>query len=115
MVAVDCMSRFLRLQPLKLKYDTSNAEACALEIKLEEPKKSRAQKDKGTELNESFKVLCEKKDLQTYTTEWKSLSERNVRPINKYLEDKWIYLFIDTTKKITQTTRQTRQRTALPL
>ena len=73
---MDCMSRFLRLQPLKSKYDTSNAEACTLEIKLEEPKKSRGQKDKGTELNESFKILCEKKDLQTYTTESEKVSQR---------------------------------------
>ena len=40
LVAVDCMSRFLREQPLKTKYATSAAEAFKQMIKTKQPKMS---------------------------------------------------------------------------
>ena len=40
LVAVDCMSRYLRVQPLKSKYATTTAEAFNQMIKTEKPKKS---------------------------------------------------------------------------
>ena len=69
MVAVDCMSRFLRVQPLKSKYATSTAEAFKQMIKTKQPQKVWV--DKGTEFKGSFKTLCEKKGFKTYTTESK--------------------------------------------
>ena len=99
-VAVDCMSRYLRVQPLKSKYATATAEAFNQMIKTEEPTKVWV--DKGTEFKGSFKTLCEKKGFKTYTTENEKKSafaERNIRSLKsliyKYLEDKWIYSYID--------------------
>ena len=40
LVAVDCMSRYLRVQPLKSKYATTTAEAFNQMIKTEKPEKS---------------------------------------------------------------------------
>ena len=40
LVAVDCMSRYLRVQPLKTKYATSTAEAFNQMIKTKQPQKS---------------------------------------------------------------------------
>ena len=100
MVAVDCMSRFLRVQPLKSKYATSTEEPFKQMIKTKQPKKVWV--DKGTEFKGSFKTLCEEKDMETYTTECEKKSafaERNIRSLKgliyKYLEDKWTYSYID--------------------
>ena len=46
LVAVDCMSRYLRVQPLKSKYATATAEAFKNMIKIKQPKKLWV--DKGT-------------------------------------------------------------------
>ena len=58
--------------------------------------------DKGTEFKGSFKTLCEKKGIKTYTTESEkkfAFAERNIRSLKsliyKYLEDKWTYSYID--------------------
>ena len=100
LVAVDCMSRYLRVQPLKSKYATTTAEAFNQMIKTEKPKKVWV--DKGTEFKGSFKTLCEKKGIKTYTTESEKKSafaERNIRSLKsliyKYLEEKWTYSYID--------------------
>ena len=100
LVAVDCMSRYLRVQPLKSKYATTTAEAFNQMIKTEKPKKVWV--DKGTEFKGSFKSLCEKKGIKTYTTESEKKSaftERNIQSLKssiyKYLEDKWTYSYID--------------------
>ena len=99
LVAVDCMSRYLCVQPLKSKYATTTAEALNQMIKTEKPKKIWV--DKGTEFKGSFKTLCEKKGIKTYTTESEKKSafdERNIRSLKnliyKYLEDKWTYSYI---------------------
>ena len=47
LVAVDCMSRYLRVQPLKSKYATATAKAFKKMIKIKQPKKLRV--DKSTE------------------------------------------------------------------
>ena len=100
LVAVDCMSRYLCVQPLKSKYATTTAEAFNQMIKTEKPKKVWV--DKGTEFKGSFKTLCEKKGIKTFTTESEKKSafaERNIRSLKsliyKYLEDKWTYSYID--------------------
>ena len=82
LVAVDCMSHYLRVQPLKSKYATTTAEAFNQMIKTEKPKKVWV--DKGTEFKGSFKTLCEKKGIKTYTTESEKKSafaERNIRSL----------------------------------
>ena len=100
MVAVDCMSRYLRVQPLKSKYVTSTVKAFKQMIKTKQPQKVWV--DKGTEFKESFKTLCEKKGIKTYTTESEKKSafaERTIRSLKsliyKYLEHKWTYSYID--------------------
>ena len=55
-VAVDCMYRYLRVQPLKSKYATTTAEAFKLMITTKQPQKVRV--DKGTEFKGSFEALC---------------------------------------------------------
>ena len=59
MIAADCMSRYLRVQPLKSKYATSTAEAFKQMIKTNQPQKFWV--DKGTEFRRPFKTLCEKR------------------------------------------------------
>ena len=93
LVAVDCMSRYLRVQPLKSKYATTTAEAFKLMITTKQP---------GTEFKGSFEPLCKKKGINTYSTESEKKSvfaERNIRSLKnliyKYLEDKWTYSYID--------------------
>ena len=100
LVAVDCMSRYLRVQPLKSKYARTTAESFNQMIKTEKPKKVWV--DKGTEFKGSFKTLYEKKGIKTYTTESEKKSvfaERNIQSLKsliyKYLEDKWTYSYID--------------------
>ena len=58
-VAVDCLSRYLRVQPLKSKQATTTAEAFKLIIKTKQPKKVWV--DKGKEFKGSFEELCKKK------------------------------------------------------
>ena len=62
MVAVNCMSRYLRVQPLKSKYATLTAEEFKQMIKTKQPQKVWV--DKGTEFRGSFKSLCEKNTQQ---------------------------------------------------
>ena len=62
-VAVDCMSRYLRVHPLKPKYATTTAEAFKLMITTKQPKKVWV--DKGTEFKGSFEALCKKKGKNT--------------------------------------------------
>ena len=61
MVAVDCMYRYLRAQPLKSKYATSTAETFKQMIRTKQPQKVWS--DKGTEFKGLFKILCEKKGI----------------------------------------------------
>ena len=85
-VAVDCMSRYLRVQLLKSKYATSTAEALKQMIKTKQPQKIWV--DKGTEFKESFKTLCEKKGIKTYTTESEKKSafaERNIQSLKNMI------------------------------
>ena len=100
LVENDCMSRYLRVQPLKSKCATTTAVAFKLMIKTKQPKKVWV--DKGTEFKGSFEALCKKKGINTFSTESEKKSafaERNIRSLKnliyKYLEDKWTYSYID--------------------
>ena len=109
MAAVDCMSRYLRVQPLKSKYATSTAEAFKQKIKKKQPQKVWV--DKGTNFKGPFKILGEEKGIKTYTTESEKNSifaDRNIRSLKnliyKFLEDKWIYSYIDKLQDFVNTT-----------
>ena len=108
LVAVDCMSRHLRVQKLKSKYATATAEAFKKMIKIKQPKKLWV--DKGTEFKGSFQSLCDKKGILTYTTESEKKSafaERNIRSLEsliyQYLEHKWTNSFIEKLQEIVHT------------
>ena len=68
--------------------------------------------DAGTEFKVSFSTLCQKKEKELYKTfsEKKSaFAERNVwlfkilMMMNKYLEDKWTYAYINQLQSFVQT------------
>ena len=100
LVAVDCLSRYLRVEPLKTKYATEAAEAFKKMIKSKQPEKVWV--DDGTEFLGEFKQLCNKRGIPLYSTfsEKKSaFAERNIRSLKKiihrYLKEKWTYSYID--------------------
>ena len=92
LVAVDCLSRYLRVEPMKTKYATEAAEAFKKKkIKYKQPQKVWV--DDGTEFLGAFKNLCDKRGIHLYSTfsEKKSaFAERNIRSLKniiyKYLE-----------------------------
>ena len=91
LVAVDCLSRYLRVEPLKTKYATETASAFKKMIKNKQPQKVWV--DDGTEFLGAFKTLCNKRRIHLYSTfsEKKSaFAERNNRSLKniiyKYLK-----------------------------
>ena len=66
LVAVDCLSRYLRVEPLKTKYATETAEAFQKMIKIKQPEKVWV--DDGKEFLGAFKQLCNKRGIQLYST-----------------------------------------------
>ena len=66
LIAVDCLSRFLRVEPLKSKYATTTAEAFKQMIKQKQPKKVWV--DAGTEFKRNFKILCQRRNIEIYQT-----------------------------------------------
>ena len=66
LVAVDCLSRYLRVEPLKTKYATETAEAFKKMINHKQPKNVWV--DDGTEFLGAFKDLCNKRGIPLYTT-----------------------------------------------
>ena len=108
LVAVDCLSRYLRVEPLKSKYATTTADAFKKMIRNKRPKKVWV--DAGTEFKGSFSTLCQKNEIEVYKTfsEKKSaFAERNIRLLKnliyKYLEDKWTYSYITQLQSFVQT------------
>ena len=59
LIAVHCLSRYLRVEPLKSKYATTTADAFKKMSKKKQPKKVWI--DAVTEFKGSFKILCQKK------------------------------------------------------
>ena len=72
LVAVDCLSRYLRVKPLRSKYATVTPEGFKRMIKNKQLQKVWV--DAGSEFKGSFKTLCEKKQIQIY----KTFSEKKV-------------------------------------
>ena len=66
LVAVDCLSRYLRVEPLKTKYAKETSEAFKKMIKTKQPKKVWV--DKGTEFKGEFEKLCTKRQIIKYNT-----------------------------------------------
>ena len=96
LVAVDCLSRYLRVKPLKTTYAKETAEAFQKMIKNKQPEKVWV--DDGKKLFGAFKQLCNKRGIHLYSTysEKKSaFAERNIRSLKKiihrYLEEKWTF------------------------
>ena len=105
LIAVDCLSGFLRVEPLKSNNATTTAEAFKQMIKQKQPKKVWV--DAGTEFKGNFKTLCQRRNIEIYETfsEKKSaFAERNIRSLKniiyKYLEEKWIYSYISQLKNL---------------
>ena len=103
LVAVNCLSRYLRVEPLKTKYAKETTKAFKKLIKTKQPKKVWV--DKGTEFKGEFEKLCIKREIIKYNThsEKKSaFAERNIRSLKsiiyKYLEFEWTYSYIDNYK-----------------
>ena len=66
LVAVDCLSRYLRVETIKSKYATATAVAFKKMIKSKRPKKVWV--DAGTEFKGSFSTLCQKNEIEVYKT-----------------------------------------------
>ena len=82
LVAVDCLSRYLRVEPLKSKYATTTADAFKKMIKNKRPKKVWV--DAGTEFRGSFSTLCLKNDGEVY----KELLARKNSHLRKEIHDR---------------------------
>ena len=108
LVAVDCLSRHLRVEPLKTKNATETAKIFRNMIKHKQPQKVWV--DDGTEFLGAFKTLCNKRGIHLYSTfsEKKSaFAERNIRSLKniiyRYLEEKWTYSYINNLDQFVKT------------
>ena len=83
LVAVNCLSRYLRVEPLKTKYATEAAEAFKKMIKNKQPEKVWV--DDGTEFLGAFKHLCTKRAIHLYSTysEKSKLLQRGTLDLSK--------------------------------
>ena len=100
LVVVDCLSRYLRVEPLKTKYTTETAQVFKKMIKRKQPEKVWV--DHGTEFLGAFKALCTERRIHLYSTfsEKKSaFAERNTRSLKitiyRFLEEKWTLSYLD--------------------
>ena len=87
LVAVDVLSRYLRVQPTKTMYAKDCVEAFKKMIKTKQPEKVWT--DKGTEFKGEFKTFCENKKIHLYTTENETKSafaERNIRSLGRKMD-----------------------------
>ena len=108
LVAVDVLSRYVRVEPLKTKHATDCANAFGKMLKKKKPEKVWT--DKGTEFRGDFSTLCKNKGIHSYTTasETKSaFAERNIRSLKsliyKNLEEKWTWTYINDLQEFVKT------------
>ena len=66
LVAIDCLSRYLRVEPLKTKFATEKAEAFQKMIKNKQPEKVWV--DDGKEFLGAFKQLSNKRGIHSNIT-----------------------------------------------
>ena len=108
LVAVDVLSRYLRVVPMRSKSAPETAKAFKkMTVKV---KPQKVWSDKGTEFKGAFKNLCDEMGIETYTTasETKSaFAERNIRSLKnimyKHMENKWTYQYINKLAQFVQT------------
>ena len=84
LIAVDCLSRYLHVEPLKTKYATETAEAFQKIIKNKQPEK--VWDDDGKESLGAFKQLCNKRGIHLYSTysgKKSAFAERNIKSLKK--------------------------------
>ena len=81
LVAMDCLARYLRVEPLKSKYAKTTEDAFKKMIKNKRPKKVWV--DAGTKFKGSFSTLCQKNDIEVY----KTFSEKN-QHLRKEINDR---------------------------
>ena len=105
LVAVDTLSRFLRVQPMKSKYATTTRRAFATMTTKIRPEKVWT--DDRKEFLGSFKQFCKQKKIILYQTrnEKKSaFAERNIRSIKsliyKYLNENHTSSYIDNLQNV---------------
>ena len=99
LIAVDVLSRYLRVQTLRTMYSKDCVEAFKQMIKTKQPEKVWT--DKGTEFKGEFKTFCENQKIHLYTTENETKSafaERKIGSLKniiyRYLEEKWTWNYI---------------------
>ena len=109
LIAVDVLSRYVRVQPMQNKSAEAAANAFAKMLsKRIQPRKVWT--DKGTEFQGEFQVFCKKKNIHWYTTQSETKSafaERNIRSLKtiiyKFLEEKWTYIYINSLQEFVRT------------
>ena len=108
LVAVDVLSRKLRVEPMRSKTAKETTRTFARMISTTQPKKLWF--DKGTEFKGAFKEICDSKGIETYTTHSEAKSafaERNIRSLKniiyKHLKNKWSYHYINELQSFVKT------------
>ena len=108
LVAVDVLSRFLRVVPMRSKSAPDAAKA--FEKMIEKVQPQNVWSDKGTELKGAFKNLRDQRGIATYTTasETKSaFAERNISSLKnimyKNMENKWTNHYISKLSQLVST------------
>ena len=119
LVAVDCLSRYLRVEPLKTKYATETAQFFKKIIKHKQPEKVWV--DNGIEFLGAFKALCTERGIHLYSTfseKMSAFAERNIRSLKniiyRYLEEKWTYSYLDKLDAFVETINSRVNRTINP-
>jgi hypothetical protein len=109
LVAVDVLSRYVRVQPLKDKFAATAMKAFAKMLN-KRVKPEKVWTDKGTEFKGQFEQFCKRRGIETYTThsETKSaFAERNIRSLKniiyRHLEEHWTYAYILHLQEFVQT------------
>ena len=108
LVNVDCLSRYVMVEPLENKFATTTAKAFTKMLKRKIPEKVWV--DKGGEFKGAFKELCDRKGIEIYTTHSETKSayaERNIRSLKqliyRYLEKKWTWSYISQLQNFVKT------------
>ena len=108
LIAADCLSRYLLVEPLKSKYVTTTADAFKKMIKNKQPKKVWV--DAGTEFKGSSSTLCQKNENEVYkpfSKKKSTFADRNIRSLknllDNYLEDKWTNSYLNQLQSFVQT------------
>ena len=86
LVAVDCLSRYLRVEPLNTKCVTETTQVFKRMIKHKEPEKVWV--DDGTEFLGAFKALCTERGNHLYSKfseKESAFAERNVRSLKNLI------------------------------